>query len=91
MSSSNEMRDDLQMLQSLARDQTVAAFEKKQIDDKKKRDVTGRWMGFNPDGTGRVEYLGKIYNAKVLAATCKQKYAKVNLRRTPLGNFVDWA
>lgn len=61
--------------------------------EKKKRvatDVTGIWLGFNSEGMGRVKYDGQIYVAKVMSSTCKQKYAKVNLRRTKLNAYVDW-
>ena len=45
-------------------------------------DVTGRWLGNNAEGMGLVEYEGKIYVCTVISNTCKQKFAKVNLRRT---------
>lgn len=80
----------LQGLQDIARSQVIEGIQADQQARKDKKDVTARWLGFNPDGTGRVEYLGQIFNAEVLASTCKQKYAKVSLRRTPTGNFVNW-
>ena len=61
--------------------------------EKKKRvatDVTGRWLGYNAEGMGLVEYEGKIFVCTVISNTCKQKFAKVNLRRTKTANFVDW-
>lgn len=53
-------------------------------------DVTGRWLGYDKNGMGKVEYDGRIYLCNVISNTCKQKYAKVNLRRTKTANYVDW-
>lgn len=60
------------------------------LSERRQSDVTGRWKGFDDEGFGRVEYMGEIYTCVVLAHTCRQRNARVNLRRTRRGNFVSW-
>lgn len=81
---------DLSMLQNLARNEAILAVQEAEKTERRRTDVTGRWMGLDSDGLGLVEYRGKIYKAELLSSTCRRKFAPVNLRRTPQGNFVDW-
>ena len=80
----------LSLFQQLARTEVLSQERQDAVDERKRVDVTGRWKGFNSAGQGKVEYKGRIYLCDVLSYSCKQKDALVNLRRTPLGNFVDW-
>ena len=52
------------------------------LNERRQSDVTGRWKGFDDQGFGKVEYRGEIYHCVVLAHTCRQFNAPVNLRRT---------
>ena len=78
------------MYARLVRDQFIQTKQIEEETARKRTDVTGRWMGYSADGYGLVEYRGEIFKAKILANTCRQKYALVNLRRTARGNYVDW-
>ncbi len=80
----------LKLTQDLARFEMHENAKEASINERKRIDVTGVWLGFDVDGMGLVRYDGKVYKCEVLAYTCRQKFAKVNLRRTRLGNFVDW-
>ena len=76
--------------QEVERQSNIDNEYQRQLQERRRSDVTGRWKGFTDDGYGKVEYRGKTYICVVLAATCKQKNAQVNMRRTKRGNFVDW-
>lgn len=80
----------LKVTQDVVRFEFHATAKEAAINERKQIDVTGTWMGFAPDGMGRVEYQGKIYECEVLSYTCRKKFSKVNLRRTRYANFVDW-
>lgn len=87
------MSDLLQLLNDFQTSARVDALDQVLADDlveRRRTDVTGRWLGFDADGYGLVEYRGETYKCTLLSNKCKQKYASVNLRRTPKGNFVDW-
>lgn len=76
--------------QALARTEEIASAKEAAVDERKRVDVTGRWWGYAPNGSGRVMYNGQLYEVEILSNTCRPKYAEVNLRRTPQGNFADW-
>ena len=84
------LQDALLVFQDAYRTQEIANTQEKWRDDRKRTDVTGRWKGYAPNGLGRVEYRGVVYECNVMASTCKQKDALVNLRRTQQGNWVVW-
>lgn len=84
------LTDQLLIFQDAQRTAEIANTLEKWRDDRKRTDVTGRWKGWAPNGMGRVEYRGVIYPCKVIARTCKQIDANVNLRRTQQGNFAVW-
>lgn len=88
------MADELLRLlsdfQAASRQEALDQKLTEDLKEKRRTDVTGRWLGFDAEGYGRVEYLGKEYKCTLLSNKCKQKHALVNLRRTPRGNFVDW-
>jgi len=86
------LEQGLMNFQSLVRSEQIASAQEAQRAKEKRVDVTGRWMGFNDKkGVGLVEYDGKIYECEVLGSTCRQKFSKVNLRRTDTTNFVSWS
>jgi len=87
---SSSLEEGLMGFQSLVRSEQIATAREAQRAREKRVDVTGRWLGFSSKGTGLVEFDGKIYECEVLASTCKQKYSKVNLRRTDTKNFASW-
>ena len=76
--------------QELARTEEIQTAKEAALDERKRTDVTGRWWGYTPDGAGQVMYNGKLYEVEIMSNTCRPKYAPVNLRRTPQGNFADW-
>lgn len=76
--------------QQVGRTEVITTLDRQARLNREQVDVTGRWMGYSANGNGLVEFMGRIYEARVLAPTCRQKYAPVNLRRTSQGNFVDW-
>lgn len=76
--------------QALARTEELAGAKEAALDERKRTDVTGRWWGYTPEGSGLVMYQGQLYEVEVLSNTCRPKYAPVNLRRTRQGNFADW-
>ena len=84
------LQDELLVFQDAARTAEISNTLERWRDDRKRTDVTGRWKGWAPNGKGRVEYRGTIYECEVLASTVKQKDAIVNLRRTQVGNFAVW-
>lgn len=88
--SGDRMLAGLVTFQSLLRDEQIASAKEEQKKRKNQTDVTGRWLGYNEDGLGLVEFESKIYVCVVISSKCKQKYAKVNLRRTRSANYVDW-
>ena len=76
--------------QELARIEEVATAKEAALDERKRTDVTGRWWGYTPSGSGLVLYAGEFYEVELLSNTCRPKYSQVNLRRTRQGNFADW-
>lgn len=76
--------------QNLLRNEQAALAKENEKRRTKQTDVTGRWLGFDESGYGLVEFDGRIFVCLVMSSTCKQKYAKVNLRRTRTANYVDW-
>jgi hypothetical protein len=82
--------NDVDVLRSASRAQTLLAIREEQRARRAAPDVTGEWLGFKANGMGLVRYDGQIYECEVLSRTGRQKHAAVNLRRTPSGNFVDW-
>ncbi len=84
------IEDALMQFQSLVRTEQIENAREAQRAREKRVDVTGVWLGFSAKGLGLVEYDGKVYECEVLGSTCKQKYAKVTLRRTDTKNFASW-
>lgn len=88
----------LQLVTAIQEGERVNLLEEilsRDLDERRKTDVTGTWLGYSDDGYGLVEYAGKTYKCIILSNKCKQKYSKVNLRRATgrggeLKNFVDW-
>lgn len=91
MASIRDLQTELSLTQDLARTDTLLKLRNNITEERERVDVTGYWKGYNPQGKGLVEYKGKIYVCTVLARKVKQLGAKVNLRRTPTGFFVNWA
>jgi len=91
MSTARELESELRLTQDLARTDTLLKLRNDITESRTKVDVTGYWKGYNKAGKGLVEYKGKIYICTVLARKCKQYGARVNLRRTSQGYFVNWA
>lgn len=91
MSTARELQIELELAQDLARTDTLIKLRNEITEEKQKVDVTGYWHGYNSAGKGLVEYKGKTYVCTVLARKVKQFGAKVNLRRTAQGYFVNWA
>jgi hypothetical protein len=87
---SEELLPLLNDFQAASRREALDQKLTQDLSDRRRTDVTGRWLGFDSEGFGRVEYRGTIYQCILLSNKCKQKFARVNLRRTPRGNFVDW-
>ncbi len=88
--SDKALLSDLLLFQDLARSSDTSNEKERQLLEQRRSNVTGRWLGYDENGNGIVEYLGVAYKATILSNTCKAKFSPVNLRRTPLGNFVDW-
>lgn len=84
------LQDELLVFQDAARTAEISNTLEKWRDDRKRTDVTGRWKGWAKNGMGKVEYRGTIYQCNVLARTCVQMDAKVNMRRTDTGNWAIW-
>lgn len=84
------IEEALMNFQSLVRSEQIENAKEAARAREKRVDVTGVWLGFSAKGLGLVEYDGKIYECVVLGSVCKQKYAKVNLRRTDTKNFASW-
>lgn len=80
----------LKLTQDLTRFEFQESAKEAAINERKRIDVTGIWLGFSPEGKGLVAYQGQVYTCEVLAYTCRKKFSKVNLRRTRYANFVDW-
>lgn len=80
----------LMNFQALVRAEQIAGAREAQRAKERRVDVTGFWLGFAKNGKGLVEYDGKVYECEVIGSTCKQKWAKVNLRRTDTKNFASW-
>lgn len=81
----------VETLQQIGRADLLTALQERQRLERERADVTGRWVGYTANGDGLVNYQGRIYEVRVLATKCRQRGAPVNLRRTPDGNFADWA
>ncbi len=90
LTDADQMLAGLVTFQNLIRNEQTAAAKEELKKRKNQTDVTGRWLGFNTEGKGLVEFEGRIYVCVVISSKCKQKYAKVNLRRTRTANYVDW-
>lgn len=86
----DKLLSDLVEFQYLLRNEQAALAKEETKKRKKQTDVTGIWLGYDDKGQGLVEHDGRIYVCQVLSSTCRQKYAKVNLRRTRYANYVDW-
>ena len=80
----------LQTYQDLARAEQHQVAEAAAQDARKRSDVTARWLGYDTKGRGLAEYEGKVYSCEVISSKSKQKYARINLRRTINGNYCDW-
>jgi hypothetical protein len=91
MASIQDLQTELSLTQDLARTDTLIKLRDEITEERTRVDVTGYWKGYDSKGKGLVEYKGKIYTCTVLARKVKQLGAKVNLRRTPTGYFVNWA
>lgn len=91
MATARELITELQLTQDLARTSNLQKLRDDITRERQKVDVTGYWRGYNDKGQGIVEYRGKTYICTVLARKVKQYGAKVNLRRTPTGYFVNWS
>tara|TARA_B100000902_G_C27212569_1_gene865223 strand:+ start:443 stop:718 length:276 start_codon:yes stop_codon:yes gene_type:complete len=91
MSTFRELETELGLAQDLARTDTLIKLRNEITEERERVDVTGYWHGYNRAGKGLVEYKGRTYECIVLARKCKQFGAKVNLRRTSQGYFVNWA
>lgn len=90
MDEASELLVEIELSNQLARNDMLLNLREKIQREEKLVDVTGYWRGFNDEGMGLVEYRGRVYVCSVLARKCKQFGARVNLRRTPNGNFVNW-
>lgn len=86
-----ELLSEVSFAMDLARTDLLLKVRDEIMREEKVVDVGGYWKGYDSDGMGLVEYRGRIYICKVLARKCKQLGALVNLRRTPNGNYVNWA
>ena len=84
------IEEGLMSFQALVRSEQIASAREAQRAKERRVDVTGYWLGFAKNGQGLVEYDGKVYECEVIGSTCKQKWAKVNLRRTDTKNFASW-
>lgn len=91
MDEAAKLLQEVELSNQLARNDMLLHVRDRILREQKMVDVTGYWRGYNDLGQGLVEYRGKIYTCTVLARTVKQYGAKVNLRRTANGNFVNWA
>lgn len=91
MATARELITEIELSQDLARTSNLQKLRDEITRERQKVDVSGYWRGYNEKGQGIVEYRGKIYICTVLARKVKQYGAKVNLRRTPTGYFVNWA
>lgn len=85
-----QLLEDLTLVQNLARAQMLQGIREEINEEERRVDVIGFWRGYAANGMGLVDYRGKTYECRVLARKCKRYGAKVNLRRTPAGNFVNW-
>lgn len=90
MTEADELLLELQLNSKLAREDMLLNLRDKITREKDMVDVTGYWRGYNDQGLGLVEYRGRTYVCNVLARKVKQFGAKVNLRRTVTGNYVNW-
>lgn len=90
MDNAEQLLEEINLSNDLARSDMLAYLRDEIIREEKKVDVTGYWKGYNDQGQGLVEYRGKVYICKVLARRCRRYGSKVNLRRTPTGNYVNW-
>lgn len=86
-----ELVSEMTLAMDLARTDLLLKVREDILREEKMVDVGGYWRGYDEDGMGLVEYRGRVYVCKVLARKCKQLGALVNLRRTPNGNYVNWA
>ena len=91
MATARELITEIELSQDLARTSNLQKLKDEITRERQKVDVSGYWRGYNEKGQGIVEYRGRIYICTVLARKVKQYGAKVNLRRTPTGYFVNWA
>lgn len=91
MESAEQLLAEIELANSLARNDMLLNLREEIQREEKRVDVTGYWRGFDDEGRGLVEYRGRVYICIVLARTCKQYGARVNLRRTSTGNFANWA
>lgn len=90
METAEELLAEISLASDLARTDMLQHLRDEIIREEKRVDVTGYWRGYDSKGRGLVEYRGKTYVCTVLARRVKQNGAKVNLRRTSAGNFVNW-
>ena len=91
MALDERLAEEADALARTIRGEHLSTIREEQLKEGRMVDVVGYWQGFNSDGDGLVEYQGRTYVCKVLARRCKQVGAPVNLRRTRLRNFVNWA
>jgi len=80
----------LQSFQDLLRLELHQNAQAEAQTQRKRADVTARWLGFDSQGRGTAEYEGKVYTCEVIGSKSKPKYAPINLRRTKAGNYCDW-
>ena len=88
--SPTELLTEMMFVADLQRSDLLQQVKEQKEEEKRNVDVTGYWRGYNEKGKGLVEYRGKTYTCTVLARKVKHYGAKVNLRRTKLGNFANW-
>ena len=85
-----ELLNEMNFAADIQRSDLLQNLREKEEADRENVDVSGYWKGYDSKGKGLVEYRGRIYTCTVLARRVKQYGAKVNLRRTPNGNYVNW-
>lgn len=90
MAIDDSLLSGLQSFQNLVRSEQHEMAAAMAQDQRKRADVTARWLGFDRGGRGIAEYEGQIYSCEVISSTSKQKFAQINLRRTKRGNYCDW-
>ena len=91
MATAEQLLQEVDLAMNLARTDLLLKLRDEITREEAKVDVVGYWRGYNAEGKGLVEYRGRVYVCIVLARKVKQLGAAVNLRRTPNGNYVNWA